>query len=147
MISLIKVIGTSMIVGFKIFENMVRICLLAFFEVFAKIARLRRSLLCSLSLCWLNSKQSIHKFVGSNFNQSEFKKINFGTYAIVPTDFLFWNLRVPLKLKVKTKRKRKEKSDRSGIRTHASEDTAALTQRLRPLGHPTVVNCSDRLSI
>ena len=26
--------------------------------------------------------------------------------------------------------------DRSGIRTHASEDTAALTQRLRPLGHP-----------
>ena len=28
------------------------------------------------------------------------------------------------------------KFDRSGIRTHASEDTAALTQRLRPLGHP-----------
>ena len=29
-----------------------------------------------------------------------------------------------------------EKNDRSGIRTHASEDTAALTQRLRALGHP-----------
>ena len=29
-----------------------------------------------------------------------------------------------------------EKCDRSGIRTHASEDTAALTQRLWPLGHP-----------
>ena len=27
--------------------------------------------------------------LGENFNQSEFKKINFGTYA---TDFLFWNL-------------------------------------------------------
>ena len=26
--------------------------------------------------------------------------------------------------------------DRSGIRTHASEDTAALTQRLKPLGYP-----------
>ena len=29
-----------------------------------------------------------------------------------------------------------EMIDRSGIRTHASEGTAALTQRLRPLGHP-----------
>ena len=37
-----------------------------------------------LEFMWLNSKQSMHKFVGSNFNQSEFKKINFGTYA---TDF------------------------------------------------------------
>ena len=27
-------------------------------------------------------------------------------------------------------------ADRSGIRTHASEDTATLTQRLTPLGHP-----------
>ena len=26
---------------------------------------------------------------------------------------------------------------RSGIRTHASEETGALNQRLRPLGHPT----------
>ena len=30
----------------------------------------------------------------------------------------------------------KENSDSGCIRTHASEDTAALTQRLRPLGHP-----------
>ena len=26
--------------------------------------------------------------------------------------------------------------DKNGIRTHASEDTAALTRRLRTLGHP-----------
>lgn len=26
---------------------------------------------------------------------------------------------------------------RGGIRTHASEETGALNQRLRPLGHPT----------
>ena len=28
-------------------------------------------------------------------------------------------------------------SDESGVRTHASEDMAALTPRLRPLGHLT----------
>ena len=27
-----------------------------------------------------------------------------------------------------------------GIRTHASEETGALNQRLRPLGHATLVN-------
>ena len=30
-----------------------------------------------------------------------------------------------------------EKSGRGGIRTHATEVTGALNQRLRPLGHPT----------
>ena len=32
----------------------------------------------------------------------------------------------------------KENADRSGIRTHATEVTGALNQRLRPLGHPTL---------
>ena len=31
---------------------------------------------------------------------------------------------------------RTEAADRSGVGTHASEDTATLTQRLRPLDHP-----------
>ena len=37
--------------------------------------------------------------------------------------------------------------DRSGIRTHASEDTAALTQRLRPLGHPALIGGSSKLLV
>ena len=41
------------------------------------------SLFCSWNLCCLNAKESIHKNVGSNFNQSEFKKITFWTYATV----------------------------------------------------------------
>ncbi|VDK64585.1 unnamed protein product [Anisakis simplex] len=32
-------------------------------------------------------------------------------------------------------RKKKNACDESGIRTHASEETGALNQRLRPLGH------------
>ena len=37
------------------------------------------------------------------------------------------------------KRKKKEKfSGSGGIRTHASEETGALNQRLRPLGHATI---------
>ena len=40
-------------------------------------------------------------------------------------------------------------TDRSVIRTHASEDTAALTQRLRPLGHPATCRkcCTQVLTI
>ena len=34
----------------------------------------------------------------------------------------------------------KELSDRSGIRTHASEDTAAVTQRLGPFDHTACKN-------
>ena len=30
-----------------------------------------------------------------------------------------------------------DKTDSGGIRTHASEETGALNQRLRPLGHAT----------
>ena len=33
-----------------------------------------------------------------------------------------------------------EKADEGGVRTHASEEIAALTQRLRPLGH--LATCS-----
>ena len=32
---------------------------------------------------------------------------------------------------------------RSGIRTHAPEETGALNQRLRPLGHPNTALCSS----
>ena len=32
-----------------------------------------------------------------------------------------------------------KRSDQSGIRTHASEETGALNQRLRPLGHLTTL--------
>ena len=42
------------------------------------------------------------------------------------------------KLKKKEKLNKGEKSVGSGgIRTHASEETGALNQRLRPLGHAT----------
>ena len=34
-------------------------------------------------------------------------------------------------------KKETRKSGRGGIRTHATEVTGALNQRLRPLGHPT----------
>ena len=34
----------------------------------------------------------------------------------------------------------KELSGSGGIRTHASEETGALNQRLRPLGHATVLS-------
>ena len=34
----------------------------------------------------------------------------------------------------------KSNSGSGGIRTHASEETGALNQRLRPLGHATLVN-------
>ena len=37
--------------------------------------------------------------------------------------------------KIKTLMIRQKVSDESGIRTHASEETGALNQRLRPLGH------------
>ena len=40
-----------------------------------------------------------------------------------------------------------EMIDRSGIRTHASEDAAALTQRLRPLGHPPYLVNFRRASV
>ena len=33
---------------------------------------------------------------------------------------------------------RKKRFDWSGIRTHAPEETGALIQRLRPLGHPVI---------
>ena len=33
----------------------------------------------------------------------------------------------------------KSNSGSGGIRTHASEETGALNQRLRPLGHATLV--------
>ena len=32
---------------------------------------------------------------------------------------------------------------RSGIRTHAPEETGALNQRLRPLGHPNTTLCKS----
>ena len=32
-------------------------------------------------------------------------------------------------------------SGSGGIRTHASEETGALNQRLRPLGHATLIEC------
>ena len=35
--------------------------------------------------------------------------------------------------------KERKSFDRSGIRTHAPEETGALNQRLRPLGHSTSV--------
>ena len=34
-----------------------------------------------------------------------------------------------------------------GIRTHASEETGALNQRLRPLGHATVLEIRGTLSL
>ena len=34
-------------------------------------------------------------------------------------------------------KKKKKKHGSGGIRTHASEETGALNQRLRPLGHAT----------
>ncbi len=34
-----------------------------------------------------------------------------------------------------------------GIRTHASEETGALNQRLRPLGHATLVTFKDSVII
>ena len=34
----------------------------------------------------------------------------------------------------------KELSGSGGIRTHASEETGALNQRLRPLGHATLLS-------
>ena len=34
--------------------------------------------------------------------------------------------------------KKMTQNDRSGIRTHATEVTGALNQRLRPLGHPVI---------
>ena len=37
---------------------------------------------------------------------------------------------------------KKKNFDSGGIRTHASEETGALIQRLRPLGHATVINLS-----
>ena len=36
-----------------------------------------------------------------------------------------------------TTRRRAKNSGSGGIRTHASEETGALNQRLRPLGHAT----------
>ena len=38
------------------------------------------------------------------------------------------------------KKKRKKISGSGGIRTHAPEETGALNQRLRPLGHATFTN-------
>ena len=35
--------------------------------------------------------------------------------------------------------KQKKFSGSGGIRTHASEETGALNQRLRPLGHATLI--------
>ena len=40
--------------------------------------------------------------------------------------------------KKKVLKKNKKKHGSGGIRTHASEETGALNQRLRPLGHATV---------
>ena len=37
-----------------------------------------------------------------------------------------------------TDEKKKNISGSGGIRTHASEETGALNQRLRPLGHATL---------
>ena len=34
-----------------------------------------------------------------------------------------------------------KRSDEGGVRTHASEEIAALTQRLRPLGHLATRRC------
>ena len=39
----------------------------------------------------------------------------------------------------KTKKNKKKQPGSGGIRTHASEETGALIQRLRPLGHATSV--------
>ena len=45
-----------------------------------------------------------------------------------------WNLTLPQH----KKGKKKKLSGSGGIRTHASEETGALNQRLRPLGHATI---------
>ena len=54
--------------------------------------------------------------------------------------YCIWNPRVPFKKNIETK----EIVGSGGIRTHASEETGALNQRLRPLGHATLY---DGLSI
>ena len=40
--------------------------------------------------------------------------------------------------------KREKSPDSGGIRTHASEETGALNQRLRPLGHAILVNNDEK---
>ena len=44
----------------------------------------------------------------------------------------------------KRKTKREKILGSGGIRTHASEETGALNQRLRPLGHATEIDISRR---
>ena len=39
------------------------------------------------------------------------------------------------------------KNGNSGIRTHASKETGALIQRLRPLGHATSCNVYDTFKL
>ena len=42
-------------------------------------------------------------------------------------------------MKLNKKKKKKNVVGSGGIRTHASEETGALNQRLRPLGHATML--------
>ena len=41
----------------------------------------------------------------------------------------------------------KTKTGGGGIRTHASEETGALNQRLRPLGHATFLNVKCKIKL
>ena len=65
--------------------------------------------------------------------------------GIIPLDHLaddrtsnLWLEQTNLMLRGRTWKEKKRMFGSGGIRTHASEETGALNQRLRPLGHATL---------
>ena len=82
----------------------------------------------------------------------EFRKLHrFGWSGWVYADFSYWKFALAYfncrPLIVKQLSVINGSFDRSGIRTHVSEETATWTQRLRPLGHPASVVIFIRASV
>ena len=86
---------------------------------------------------------------GFNSRMSPYYDRNFSFLFSLGIEIKIWFCRPSNRYRLNTRRSRNDeqslylKTGSGGIRTHASEETGALNQRLRPLGHAT---CKRRLS-